>query len=127
MGEETIIVAIVFGSILGMITIPMLFSLAKKWIDRNNNSYDEQAFDRLAKAFIKHKKESERRFQNLEAIIAGEEPESEPAAESNRSLDERDKEKDSHQSIEIDTEEKEKEQKKKSQSGGGNLRNMLKE
>ncbi len=125
MGEDTIIVAIVFGSILGMIAIPMLFSLAKKWIDRNNNSYDEEAFDQLAKAFIKHKKDSERRFQNLEAIAAGEEPESAFTAESKRSLDE--KEKKSHHSIEIDTEEPEKDQKRKNQSGGGNLRNMLKE
>lgn len=127
MGEDVIILAIVFGSILGMIAIPMLFSLAKKWIDRSNNNYDEEAFDRLAKAFIKHKKDSERRFQNLEAIVAGEEPEPAPDAESNRSLGE--KERDSHQSIEIDAgePEKEKNQSRKSQSGGGNLRNMLKE
>ena len=84
MGEDAIIVAIVFGSILGMITIPMLFNLAKKWIDRNNNSYDEQAFERLAKAFIQYKKESERRFQKLEAIVTDDESASSSEETSNK-------------------------------------------
>ncbi len=56
MNEDVLIVAIVFGTILSAIVIPMLLSVAKKWIESKNSSFDEEAFDRLAKAFIKHKK-----------------------------------------------------------------------
>lgn len=114
MGEDAIIVAIVFGSIIGMITIPLLISLAKKWIDRNNSSYDEQKFERLAKAFIAYKKDSERRFQNLEAIITDDEPVS---SKSSKPLKENSK------TIEIESNP----EKNKKESGDGNLRNMLKE
>ena len=122
MGEDTIIVAIVFGSILGMITIPMLFNLAKKWIDRNNNSYDEEAFERLAKAFIQYKKDSEQRFQNLEAIITDDEPTSSSKKTSNKKLEETQL----HNTIEVDTDESATKEQQK-ESGGGNLRNMLKD
>lgn len=124
MGEDAIIVAIVFGSILGMIVIPMFFNLAKKWIERNNNSYDEQAFDRLAKAFIQYKKESERRFQHLEAIIAEDDTKASSRAE--RSSAKNLKKEQLHNTIEIEEHESEPKDKKKD-SGNGNLRNMLKE
>lgn len=66
MTENEIVVAIVFGSIVGIVVMTFLFSLAKTWINRNNSSYDEEKFDRLAKAFIRHKKETERRLKKLE-------------------------------------------------------------
>src|SRR5699024_6633825 len=67
MTENEIVVAIVFGSIVGIVAITFLFSLAKTWIKRNNSSYDEEKFDRLAKAFIRHKKETDRRLKKLES------------------------------------------------------------
>lgn len=123
MGQDALIVAIVFGSILGMITIPMLFNLAKKWIDRNNSSYDDEKFDKLAKAFISHKKEMDRRVKNLEAIIAGDKSNAVSApAESTRQTTEKKKD---HESIEIDSHKES--DKDRDQSDSGNLRNMLKE
>lgn len=123
MGEDAIIVAIVFGSILAMITIPMLISVAKKWIESKNSSFDEEAFDRLAKAFIKHKKDSERRLQNLEAIVTDEEPKSLESKSSQQPLQQTQK---TSKSIEIEETESGKEKQEK-ESNSGNLRNMLKE
>lgn len=112
MGEDAIIVAIVFGSILGMIAIPMLISLAKKWVDRKNTSYDQETFERLGKAFVKFKQNTEQRIQNLEAIIADE----------NDSTSSQKKIQKPKDTIEIeDTEDKE------SEAGNGNLNNMLRE
>lgn len=121
MGEDAMIVAIVFGSILGMITIPMLINLAKKWVDRKNSSFDEEKFNRLAKAFISHKKDMERRVQNLEAIISDDEPKASSRASINPELEK----KKQHQQIEIESNEES--NKNPDQSGSGNLRNMLKE
>lgn len=123
MNEDVLIVAIVFGTILSAIVIPMLLSVAKKWIESKNSSFDEEAFDRLAKAFIKHKKESERRLQNLEAIVTDEEPKS---LESNSTKKPLQQNKKSSKSIEIENAESDKEKQQK-ESDSGNLRNMLKE
>lgn len=120
MNEDVIIVAIVFGSILGMIAIPMLINLAKKWIDRNNSSIPEEQFDRLAKAFMQHKKDTERRLQNLEVIISEGDPEKSSDTQSNSKQVEAPK-----QNIEIEDQEAEE---KETQSGdSNNLRNMLRE
>lgn len=126
MGEDAIIVAIVFGSILGMITIPMLISLAKKWVARNSTSFDDEKFERLAKAFIQHKKETERRLQNIEAIVTDDEPKS-TSSSSSKSSSRKLKQTQLHNQIEIDSDESEKTKKNQKESDGGNLRNMLKE
>lgn len=44
-------------------------SLIKYWLTRND-SLDKESFNRLARAFMQHKKEMEQRVQDLEAIIA---------------------------------------------------------
>ncbi|MBN2731154.1 MAG: hypothetical protein JXR26_01875 [Balneolaceae bacterium] len=126
MGEDAIIVAIVFGSILGMIAIPMFINLAKKWIDRNSTSFDDEKFERLAKAFIQHKKETERRLQNIEAIVTDDEPKSTSTSSSKSSPGEL-KKTQLHNQIEIDSNESEETKKNQKESDGGNLRNMLKE
>lgn len=120
MNEDVIIVAIVFGSILGMIAIPMLINLAKKWIDRNNSSIPEEQFDRLAKAFMQYKKDTEQRLQNLEAIVTEQDQESTTNTQSStKQIDA------PRKNIEIEDQEPEK---RKSQSGDSdNLRNMLRE
>lgn len=119
MSEDAIIVAIVFGSILGMIAIPMLINLAKKWIDRNNSSIPEESFNRLAKAFMEYKRSTERRLQNLEAI-ASEDSGSSAGTENRTKQVEAPKE-----SIEI--EDQETEEQESSSTNDTNLRNMLRE
>jgi hypothetical protein len=122
MSEDAIIVAIVFGSILGMITIPMVFNLAKKWIERNNSSIPEEQFNRLARAFMEHKKDTQRRIQNLEAIIADDDStESLPNEESSTQIEA------SQESIEFDDSENISEESESIDNNKNNLRNMLRE
>lgn len=77
-GNEFIvaIVAIVFGTAFTGFVLYLIFSTIKNWINRKGGSIDEEYFDRMAQAFIEHKKNSERRLQNLEAIVTGDEVES---------------------------------------------------
>ncbi|MDR8393474.1 hypothetical protein NC796_20130 [Aliifodinibius sp. S!AR15-10] len=75
MGFEEMVVAII-GTIAGVglfgFIIARVTSLIQSWINRKKGGYDEETFNRLAKAFMQHKKETERRLQNLEAIISEE-------------------------------------------------------
>lgn len=117
MSFEEMVVALV-GAIGGIALVGFIFAkitgLIKAWINRNNSEYSEEDFNRLARAFMQHKKDTERRLQNLEAIAGGDEL-SDPEAKS-RQIEER------QQSIEIDDKEQE-----KTDSGNKNLRNMLRE
>jgi hypothetical protein len=123
MSFEEMVVALV-ASIGGIIMVGFIFAkitgLIKAWINRNNNSIPEEQFNRLAKAFMEHKKETQRRLKNLEAIAAGDD------ISENASNNEKTKQIDAPKdSIEIDDRDEEKEQ---SQSDtDSNLRNMLKE
>ena len=122
MSGDALIVAIVFGSILGMITIPMLISLAKKWIERNNSSIPEEQFNRLARAFMEHKKDTQRRIQNLEAIISEEDSSESIKQEESPNQIEAPK-----QSIEFDDSENVSEESESNDNNKNNLRNMLRE
>jgi hypothetical protein len=55
-----------------IVAIACATGLIKSWINRNNDrsGIDEEHFDRLARAFMQHKKEMTERVQNLESIIA---------------------------------------------------------
>ncbi|HET6528470.1 MAG TPA: hypothetical protein VFG39_06935 [Balneolaceae bacterium] len=112
--EELIgLVAVIGGLGLTGFIFGNIFKLIRAKI--NSNNFNEEAFNRLARAFSKHKKDSERRFQNLEAIIAGDEP-SGQLDSSNQSL----QDDITTKSIEIeDAEPAERE------SDDNNLRNML--
>lgn len=94
-----------------------VFDLVKTWINRKKGGVPEDEFNRLAKAFVSYKKESQRRIQNLEAIIAGEDPVHEP--------DEPQQIEASKKTIEI--REQQTEEKKSGSGNGSNLRNMLRE
>lgn len=123
MSFEEMVVALV-GSIGAFALVGYLsakfFGLIKAWINRKKGGVPEEEFNRLAKAFMNYKKESQRRLQNLEAIIADEdsvntssESETPQQMEAPRNT------------IEIKDQESEK---KGSKSGNGsNLRNMLRE
>lgn len=99
-----------FITTLGGLVLWKLFDMVKNSINKNKSIYDEETFERLAEAFIKHKKESEKRFQNLEAIIADE---NHPAG---NQLEE------PKRTIEIEDEKE-----RGSKSDSGNLSNMLHE
>lgn len=117
MSFEEMVVALV-GAIGAFALVGYLsaktFGLIRAWIDRNKSGYDDEAFDRLAKAFIEHKKNTERRIQNLEAIIADSEEKSDTSKP--QKLEEP-----KHSSIEID------DQKADSNTENNNLKNMLRE
>lgn len=77
--------------IIAIVAIGCLTSLIKTWMDKNETEgLNEESFNKLAQAFIEHKKEMQERVQNLEAIIAEEEEENSysqiEASSSERSL-----------------------------------------
>lgn len=115
MGFEEMVVAII-GTVAGVglfgFIIARVTGLIKAWIERNKGGYDEDTFNRLAKAFMEHKKETERRLRNLEAIVTDDEFES---SSGEHRLTE------PQQTIEIEDEEE-----TQQEPGDRNLRNMLK-
>lgn len=57
--------------IVAIVAITCATGLIKTWIDRKQSSeIDEETFNRLARAFMEHKKEMTKRIENLETIIA---------------------------------------------------------
>ena len=72
--EDLLIVTVVFGFVAFIVS--GVFKLIRYKIDKESGT-DEELLMRLAKAFKEHKNEMERRVRNLEAIAAGDEPESE--------------------------------------------------
>jgi len=123
MSFEEMVVAVV-GTVAGVGLVGYLaakiFGVIKAWINRNNSSIQEEQFDRLAKAFMQYKKDTENRLQNLEAIIADED-----AGSKSRSSKQSKQIEAPKQNIEVEDRETEQEQ---SGSGSNNsLNNMLQE
>jgi hypothetical protein len=123
MSFEEMVVAVV-GAIGAFALVGYLaaktFGLIKTWINRNKNSIPEEEFDRLAKAFIQYKKDTERRLQNLETIISEQDPENSSGTQNNSKQIEASK-----QNIEIENQETEEEVSQSEDSN--NLRNMLRD
>ena len=73
-GTEFIIaaLAIIAGTGLTGYIFMNIFKLIRSWIGGSNGGEPEEEFNRLARAFMEHKKDSQRRIQNLEAIISEE-------------------------------------------------------
>ena len=119
MGFEEMVVAII-GTVAGVGLLGYIIgkttSLIKAWIERNKGGYDEETFNRLAKAFMQYKKDTERRLQNLEAIVTDEDNSS---SGSPKQLEE------PHKTIEIEDTEQEEQEQSGSDSDDHNLRNML--
>lgn len=117
---EEMIVALV-GAIGAFVLVGYLsakiFGLIKTWINRNNSSVQDEDFDRLAKAFMEHKKHTERRLRHLEAIASGEDAERSKSDPDTKEIEA------PKENIEIENNETEKTQSGKS----SNLRNMLRE
>ncbi|MGD8427119.1 MAG: hypothetical protein PVH63_05775 [Balneolaceae bacterium] len=113
------IIAIVMGSSVVIVAITKITGLIKSWINRSKSNLEEETFNRLAKAFMQHKKDTERRLQNLEAIISEEPPQKNSSSSSKPRQVEAPK-----KSIEIEEHESEK---TSSKQDNDNLRNMLRE
>lgn len=60
--------------IVAVVAIGCATGLIKSWLNsrKSNAEVDSESFNRLARAFMEHKKEMQQRIQNLEAIIADE-------------------------------------------------------
>ena len=117
-GEEFVlaIVAIVGGVGLAGFIFYNIFKIIRTWIG-GSSSYDDETFERLARAFMQHKKETERRLQNLEAIVTDDDEPSKSRSSSPKQIEE------PRRTIEIEEDEESQEAK----SSDGNLRNMLRE
>lgn len=61
--------------VVTLVAIACATGLLKSWInrDKNKSGVDEESFNRLARAFMQHKKEMKKRVENLEAIISDQE------------------------------------------------------
>lgn len=70
-GEEFVlsIMAMVLGASILITAIVKGTDLIKSWMN-GGSGYDEETFERLARAFVQHKKEITERMQNIEAIVA---------------------------------------------------------
>ena len=66
------IIAMVMGSGVLIACIVKITDLIKTWISRGESHFSDEEFGRLAKAFMQHKKNMERRMQNLESIVTEE-------------------------------------------------------
>ncbi|NIW00438.1 hypothetical protein GWN26_15455 [Candidatus Saccharibacteria bacterium] len=125
MSFEEMVVALV-GSIGAFALVGFLaaktFGLIKTWINRKKSGVPEEEFNRLARAFMEHKKDTQRRIQNLEAIIADD--------DSTESFQEEDSSKQIEapkESIEFDDSENVSEKSESNGNNENNLRNMLRE
>lgn len=114
-GPELIIaaLAIIAGTGLSGYIFMNIFKLIRSWVG-GNSEIDEESFNRLAKAFMEHKKDTERRLKHLEAIAS----EQKGKNKSSSKQIEAPKEK-----IEIEDRDTEQQQ----TSSDNNLRNMLRE
>lgn len=69
MGNLIPLILVVFGTILGALGLWKVFHMVKTSINRERTSISEHDFDRLARAFIQHKKEMHQRVHHLESMI----------------------------------------------------------
>jgi hypothetical protein len=63
---------LLFSTAIGCLILWKLFDVVRNSVNKNKTNFDDQSFDRLAKAFIKYRKETGKRLQNIEAIITEE-------------------------------------------------------
>ncbi len=73
MGEDVFIVAIVFGTVLAIVFLGILSSIINNWIKRGSAGNLSENKEFLA-ALREFKEKTERRLENLEAIVSDEAP-----------------------------------------------------
>lgn len=78
MEEIFVLILMTFGTVFGGIIMWKFFDIVRNSINKNKEKFDNERFDRLAKAFIQHRKKTEKRLENIEAIITGQQSGSTP-------------------------------------------------
>jgi predicted PurR-regulated permease PerM len=111
------VIALICSLIFVVFVINKIGGLIKSWINRKKPAYDQEKFDRLAKAFNQYKKRSQRRIENLETTI--EKIESGSSHTTEQSLDD----KSPQETIDIEV----KTRKNQKETPGGEMKNMLRE
>lgn len=66
------LILIGFGTVLGGLVLWKVFDLVRSSIKENKTAITEEDFDRLARAFIQHKKEMQKRVKKLESVMVEE-------------------------------------------------------
>ena len=122
-GPEFLIaaLAIITGTGLAGYIFMNIFKLIQSWIG-GSTEVPEEEFNRLARAFMEHKKDTQRRIQNLEAIISDDDSSESLNREQSSKQIEAPKE-----SIEFDDADNVSEESGSSSNDQNNLRNMLRE
>jgi len=119
MGEDAIIVAIVFGSVLTIVFMGIVGSIINNWIKRGSKSGDITKNKEFLAALREFKEKTDRRLSNLEAIVTDERDlQSKPEMKNKP----REKKQEHSRAIEIEMDDEKDSDKSKS---SGNLRNML--
>jgi|SRR6056297_144210 len=117
MGEEVVILSIIFGSVISIVFIATLGSIIKAAIKRKSSGSVADNKEFLA-ALRDFKENTDRRLQNLEAIVSGDDP----LPSKNNKKVEKKTERKSAVEIEIDDERKKEDE---NRTDGGKLKNML--
>lgn len=116
MGPPEFIVAIVFGSILGMYLIGKIFGLIKYWIENKNDQNNRLANDEdFLEALREFKLKTDLRLSNIEAVLVADEASNEELKTTSK-----------NKSIQIDQDSATwKKEEKQDRSSGSKLKNML--
>lgn len=61
-----------FFTVLGGLVLWKIFDIVRTSIHKDKGMYDQESFERMAQAFINHKKETEQRLRNIETALSGE-------------------------------------------------------
>lgn len=67
------LIVITFCTIFAGIVMWKFFDVVRNSIKKNNPGFDEDKFDRLAKAFIEYRKETDRRLERIEGAFVKQE------------------------------------------------------
>lgn len=117
---EIAALAIIFGSVVGIVFVIMVGSIINSWIKRGSKSNLSENQEFLS-ALREFKEKTDRRLSNLEAIVADDDLEN-VSSENRRKTKELPEKKEQKSAIEIEIEN---EEKKESEKESGKLRNML--
>lgn len=115
MGEDVFIVAIVFGTVLTIVFLGIMSSIIKAWIKRGSTGNLSENKEFLA-ALREFKEKTERRLENLEAIVTDETPRKISAPQKKKET------KQTKSSLEIELDD---EPESESTKDGSRLKNML--
>ncbi|MFO7800024.1 hypothetical protein [Rhodohalobacter sp.] len=116
-GDELAVLSIIFGSVVAIVFIATVGSIIKAAIKRKNSGSVADNKEFLA-ALREFKENTDRRLQNLEAIVSGDDP----LPSKNNKKAEKKTERKSAIEIEIDDERRKEDE---NRTDGGKLKNML--